>query len=62
MVSKSSSPIAQDSLSNAIKTFSELAIKFPDKSRKEILQEIELKFDLSPLECEFLDKHFSSES
>jgi hypothetical protein len=32
----------------------------PEKQRSTVLQEAELRFDLTPLECEFLDKHFSN--
>lgn len=31
----------------------------PEKPRGVVLQEVELRFDLTPLECDFLDKHFS---
>ncbi len=30
----------------------------PDKPRTDVLREAELRFDLTPLECEFLEKHF----
>lgn len=32
----------------------------PEKKRSTILQEAQLRFDLTPAECEFLDKHFST--
>ncbi len=32
----------------------------PEKSRRTVLQEAELRFDLTPAECEFLDQHFSA--
>ena len=32
----------------------------PEKERHVILQEAELRFDLTPLECDFLDKHFAA--
>lgn len=56
-----SSPIAQDALTSAIKLFSELVQNSPEKSRQEILREVELKFDLSPRECAFLDQHFADQ-
>lgn len=31
----------------------------PEKQRHRIIQEAELRFDLTPLECAFLDSHFS---
>ncbi len=33
----------------------------PEKSRKKILAEAELRFDLSPLECDFINKKLSEE-
>ena len=60
MVQDAQSPIANDKLKAAVTAFSELILKYPEKSRREILEEIELKFDLSPLDCEFLNRHFSS--
>ena len=47
-----------DKLKKAIKTFSELLEQHPEKSRLALLQEVEIKFDLSPKECEFLNSHF----
>ena len=32
----------------------------PEKKRSTILQEAELRFDLTPVECEFLDNHFGA--
>jgi len=60
MVQQSSSPLAKDKLKKAVQAFSELVDQFPQKSRRELLHEIQLKFDLSPVECDFLNKHFSS--
>lgn len=60
MTQKPSSPIASDRLTSAVKALSELSLEFPEKKRSELLREVELKYDLSPLECEFLDNHFSS--
>ncbi len=34
----------------------------PEKKRAAVLQEAELRFDLTPVECEFLNTHFSSTS
>ncbi|MDR3630787.1 MAG: hypothetical protein P4L42_10655 [Desulfocapsaceae bacterium] len=47
-----------DKLKKAIRTFSELLEKHPEKSRMSILHEVEIRFDLSPKECEFLNSHF----
>ena len=48
-----------EKIKNAISRFSELLESHPQKSRKAILDEVVIKFDLSPLECEFLHKHFA---
>ena len=48
-----------DKLKKAISCLAELLQKRPDTPRKILLQEVEIQFDLSPLECEFLNKHFS---
>jgi len=58
---KDSRPLSRDKMKKAVQAFSELLSAFPDKSRSEVLQIIELKFDLSPLECDFLNKNFSDE-
>ncbi len=50
-----------DKVKMAIREFSEKVQEFPDKNRREILQEVELKYDLSPQECEFLNNHFREE-
>ncbi len=47
-----------DKIKKAIKEFSELLLNTPKKTRWEILQLVELKYDLSPQECEFLNNHF----
>lgn len=47
-----------DKLKKAITCLAELLQTKPDTPRKTLLQEVEIKFDLSPLECEFLNKHF----
>jgi hypothetical protein len=48
-----------DKLKKALKVFSELLEKHPEKSRIDLLYEVETRFDLSPKECEFLNKHFN---
>ena len=50
-----------DKLQKAIKEFSELVEQHPEKERKKLLQEIELKFDLSPKDCDFLNRHLTKE-
>jgi len=50
-----------DKMKRAIQTFSELLEKHPEKSRLTLLHEVEIKFDLSPKECQFLNDHFDKE-
>jgi hypothetical protein len=47
-----------DKLKKALATFSELLEIHPEKSRLALLHQVEVKFDLSPKECEFLNTHF----
>ena len=51
------SPIGRDKLKRAVAYFSELVESHPKRSRLELLHEVQLKFDLSPAECEFLNKN-----
>ena len=48
-----------DKIKNALARFSELLELHPQKSRMAILDEVIIKYDLSPIECDFLHKHFS---
>ncbi|MGB9497678.1 MAG: hypothetical protein ACKVE3_07410 [Dissulfuribacterales bacterium] len=47
-----------ESIRKAVKWISEVTKEHPEKSRKEIILEAELRFDLSPKECEFLYRKF----
>jgi hypothetical protein len=47
-----------DKLRKAVKWLSDMVKEYPEKTRKEIILEAEVKFDLSPKECEFLQKKF----
>ena len=46
-------------MKKTIRWISEIVQTDPKKSRQDIIREAEIKFDLSPLECSFLDKNFS---
>ncbi len=50
-----------EKMGKAIKEYSELLQKYPEKKRIQILQQVELKFDLTPKECEFLNGQFLKE-
>ncbi len=47
-------------LKKALAWMAETLEDHPEKKRTTILQEAELRFDLTPAECEFLDKHFGT--
>lgn len=51
-----------DKMKKAIKELSELQLESPEKKRWQVLQQVELKYDLSPQECEFLNKHLGREN
>lgn len=51
-----------DKLKKAIQEFSELLKEHPEKTRLQLLQQVELKYDLSPRECEFFNKHFKDDA
>nr|WP_320013235.1 hypothetical protein [uncultured Desulfobulbus sp.] len=46
-------------LKNAITWMADSIQNNPEKARHLVVQEAELRFDLTPVECEFLDKHFT---
>ena len=60
-MSPASIPSPSEKLRKAISWISEETLNRPEKARTKILKEAELRFDLTPLECEFLDKKFSGE-
>lgn len=46
-------------LKKAVCWISETVQEHPEKSREEIITDAELRFDLSPRECEFLNTNFT---
>jgi len=48
-------------MKKAIQELSELLADKPEKKRHQLLQQVAIKFDLSPNECAFLERHFSAE-
>ncbi len=54
----STTQVTGDKLKKALTLLTELSEQHPEKSRQELLRQIETKLDLSPLECEFLNKNF----
>jgi len=46
-------------MKKALRWMSEEFINSPQKKRDMVINEAEIRFDLSPAECEFLSKNFS---
>ncbi len=49
----------KDKMKKVLQWISENVRDHPEKSRIDILREAEIRYDLSPKECAFLDDHFS---
>lgn len=49
-----------DIMRKAIKWISDMQQSHPEKKREEIIKQAEVNFNLSPKDCEFLDKNFSN--
>ncbi|MBU0945912.1 MAG: hypothetical protein KKE53_15835 [Proteobacteria bacterium] len=47
-----------DKKKQALAELAELIKRHPEKSRKALLQHVEVKYDLTPKECEFLNNNF----
>ena len=47
-----------EKLKKAVCWIAEVVREHPEKKRDAIIREAELRFDLTPRECEFLDKNF----
>lgn len=51
-----------ENIRRALKWISNITLTHPEKKRKDILREAELRFDLTPRECEFLNARFCDSS
>ncbi len=49
-----------DKTKQALTELAHLVEQYPEKSRQALLQEVEIKFDLTPKECAFLDQNFKN--
>jgi len=49
---------AGDKCRQALTELTHLLEQHPEKSRKELLQKVEIKFDLTPKDCAFLNQNF----
>ena len=52
-------PTGSDKMKKALRWMSEAMLHSPQKKRGMVIKEAEIRFDLSPAECEFLTKNFS---
>lgn len=52
-------PTGSDKVKKAICWMSEELLANPQKKRDIIIREAEIRFDLSPADCEFLSKNFT---
>ena len=53
-------PTGSDKVKKALRWMSDELLNNPQKKRDTVLREAEIRFDLSPAECEFLTKNFSA--
>ncbi len=51
-------PAGSDKVKKALCWMSEELLNHPLKKRDAVIREAEIRFDLSPAECEFLSKNF----
>ena len=49
---------AGDKTKQALIELTHLLEQHPEKSRQQLLQQVEIKFDLTPKECAFLNQNF----
>jgi len=47
---------AGDKMKKTLSWISEMIKAHPEKSRQQIISEAEIRFDLSPKECDFIDR------
>ncbi len=50
-----------DKIQKAVREFSELLEENPENDRRKLLEKVVKKFDLSPKDCDFLERHFKNE-
>ena len=51
-----------DKMKKTLVWISEMLQAHPDKSRQQIISEAEIRFDLSPKECDFIDRKLRTDS
>lgn len=50
-----------DRIKKALTWLSEATANHPDQSRRHLLEQAEIRFNLTPRECEFLNQNFGEE-
>lgn len=58
MTSQQPTKLPGDKKKQALAELCELLKKHPEKSRQSLLQQVEIKYDLNPKECDFLNRNF----
>jgi hypothetical protein len=53
---------AGDKMKKALSWIIEMLKEHPEKNRQEIISEAELRFDLSPKECDFIDRKLRNDT
>ena len=53
---------AGDKMKKALCWISEMVKSHPEKNRQQIINEAEVRFDLSPKECDFIDRKLRADS
>ena len=53
---------AGDKMKKTICWISEMIKAHPDKNRQQVISEAEIRFDLSPKECDFIDRKLRTDS
>ncbi len=56
---RSEKPSTPDKMKQVLQWVDEELKDHPGKTKREVFEEAEFKFDLSPQECEFLNRHFA---
>ena len=51
-----------DKMKKTLVWISEMLQAHPDKSRQQIISEAEIRFDLSPKECDFIDRKLRTDT
>ena len=50
-----------DKMKKAVCWISEMIKEHPEKNRQQIISEAEIRFDLSPKECDFIDRNLRND-